>query len=208
MGQQGFSQGLPPSQTPKKKAATAEAFTMFRPVEYDSAQEVFEHLNQVKQEGLLPDHAEIKPPEHMRVTYIERNKLTKQLRGFADGFNAAEAVSRINNRCESWYATMAVSLGRVSMMDRRDETAVARLDHSQIIANEFELIADVLTSLNVKGMHRQRFRPHITLVKVPGATGDEKQFLSRELQDVIPDEVSLRPLQTYPNKLPQARRAS
>lgn len=200
MGSPSHNPGLPRSQVQKRKTAAGESFTMYRPLEEESAYELYEQLSSVKREGLLPDHAEIRRPENMRVTYVERSKLTKNLKGFSAGFSAAEAISRINNGCDSWDNTLIVSLGRVSMMDQRDESAVARLDHSQIVAEEFELIANVLTMLNVKGMHREPFRPHVSLVKVAAATADEKKFLSRELPYVISEEVALLPLTTWPKK--------
>ncbi len=200
MSSPGHNPGLPRSQVQKRKTAVGESFTMYRPLELESAQKLHDDLSEVQREGLLPDHAEIRPPGDMRVTYVERSKLTKNLKGFTAGFSAAEAISRINNECDSWDNRLIVSLGRVTMMDQRDESAVARLDHSQIIAEEFKLIANILTMLNVKGMHRHPFRPHVSLVKVAAATVDEKKFLSRELPYVIPEEVSLQPLTTWPKK--------
>ena len=200
MSRQGFSQGLPRSQTPKDKSATSQAFTMFRPVSYESACEIFDSLREVKAEGLLPDHAELRPPEDMRVTYVERRKLTKQLQGLSEGFNAARAIHEINEDCERSDSGLVVSLGRVSLMNNRQESAVAHLEHDQTVASEYEVIKDALTRLKVKGMHKGKFRPHVGLVRVPGATLNEKTFLERELSHVIPNEVALRPLTTFPKK--------
>ncbi len=200
MGRQGFSQGLPRSQTPKDKQSVSQAFTMYRPLAYESACEVYELLRQVQVEGLLPDHAEIRSPSDMRVTFLERRKLTKKLQGMTAGFSAARAIHEINETCDSSDDHLIVSLGRVTLMNNRQENAVAHLEHDQIIASEYGVIKDALTHLKIKGMHKERFRPHVGLVRVPGATGEDKEFLARELSQVVPKEVALLPLTAFPKR--------
>ena len=200
MGRQGYSQGLPRSQTPKDKQSVSQAFTMFRPLAYESACEVYDSLRQVQAEGLLPDHADIRSPSDMRVTFLQRRKLTKQLQGISVGFSAARAIHEINEGCDKSDDHLIVSLGRVTLMNNRQESAVAHLEHDQIIASEYDVIKEALTQLKIKGMHKEKFRPHVGLVRVPGATGEEKEFLARELSQVVPKEVALRPLTAFPKK--------
>jgi hypothetical protein len=174
---------------------------MYRPVADESADKLYELTTILRSDGILPMHSTLKPAEEMRVTYVERSKLTKNLKNYAAGFNAREAISRIHDGCEEGdlNETIEVSLGRVSLFDSRAESLVVRLDHSQEIADEFKVVCDSLASLNLPGIYRQNFKPHITLARIPGMTLEDKKHIGREVQNVIPDSVLLSPLLSLPS---------
>ncbi len=185
------------NQYPKSRTNRASVFSIFRPVAEESAEELYELTKLFKADNILPPEAQLKDPRTMHVTYLERNKLTKELQGFAQGFNTSEAVSRINKECcESKDQSLIAQLGRVCLMDRRDETLVVRLDHNQIIADEYSLASSALRTLHLK--IRNQFKPHISLVKVPGLDMDNKASLAKQFQDLVPEEVLLDPLIVEP----------
>lgn len=184
-------------QQQKSKNGRGSVFGVFRPVSMDSAEELYEMMKNLKMDGILPETSHLRDPSNMHVTYLERRKFTKQLQGFSQGFNTHEAIGRINNRCEgSRQQTITVSLGRVSLMDRRDETLVARLDHNQIVADEYSYTTSALRALHVH--IKDQFKPHIGLARVPGLPITEKKVITHQVQDVIPEEVNLDPLVVEP----------
>lgn len=184
-------------QFPKSRNGRNDAFAVFRPVEMDSAEELYELMMQLKGDNMLPENTQLREPDKMHVTYLERRKLTRELQGYAQGFNTREAMSRISSDCsESKELPIVASLGRVSLMDRRDEAVVVRLDHNQIIADEYSLATAALRALHVH--IRGQFKPHISLARIPGVDMDGKIRVARELQDVIPEEVTLDPLVVDP----------
>lgn len=184
-------------QIQKPRGSRGDVFGMFRPVEMDSAEELYELMKMLKDDNVLPDQAQLRDPGNMHVTYLEKRKLTRELQGFAQGFNAREAIERINNGCEeSRELPIAASLGRVILMDRRDETLVVRLDHNQIVADEYSYATSALRALHVH--LRDQFRPHIGLARIPGTHIAEKQKITHQVQDVMPDEVILDPLVVDP----------
>lgn len=201
----GGNKGRPRSQLQKSKGSVGEAFTLFRRVEEESADTLYELMLALMMDNVLPEHTEFRRPGDMRVTYIERHRLSRQLQGYAAGFNSAEAVRRINNRCRDRNNALKVSLGRVGLMDRRDEALVVRLDHSQIVAEEYEEVSTALRTLNVPGVGSDTFRPHITLAKITGLPAKQKADIAKQVQEVMPDTVMLLPLDTYP-KNPRERR--
>lgn len=184
-------------QRQKPRSGRADVFAAFRPLESESAECLYELMKDLKSDGVLPDSALLREPASMRVTYLEKRKLTRELQGFAQGFNAKEAIHRINDECdETRHAPIVSSLGRVSLMDRRDDTVIVRLDHNQIVANEYSLITDALRSLHVH--IRGQFKPHVSLVRIPGTEVDDKRTIAREVQDLVPEEVVLDPLIVEP----------
>lgn len=184
-------------QASKNKSAAGQSFTMFRPVAAESAEELYELAVSMKCDGILPADSEVRPPGDMRVTYIERRRLTRELQGYVRGFNAYEAISRINYACESQPHSIVAAIGRTSLMDRRDDTLVARLDHNQIVAEEYKIIFDALRGLYVP-IKDSEFKPHISLVHIPNQSKESKLQISREIQTVLPEEVTLEPLTTHP----------
>lgn len=185
------------NQTPKPKTNRGSVFSIYRPVAEESAEGLYELTKILKLENLLPEQTQLKDPRSMHITYLERSKLTRELQGFAQGFNTSEAVSRINNECyESRNKPIEAQLGRVSLMDRRDDTLVVRLDHNQIIADEYSLATSALRTLHLK--IRNQFKPHISLAKIPGVDLENKLYLAKQIQDVIPQEVLLEPLIVEP----------
>lgn len=185
------------NQAPKSKTSRGSVFSVFRPVAEESAEELYELTKLLKADSILPEEALIKDPRNMHVTYLERSRLTRELQGFAQGFNAHEAINRINNECEeSRQKSIVVQLGRASLMDRRDDTLVVRLDHSQIIADEYSLATSALRTLHLK--IRNQFKPHISLARIPGVSIENKLYIAKQFQDVIPEEVLLNPLVVEP----------
>lgn len=184
-------------QRQKSKASRADVFAAFRPLDGASADSLYELMKDLKSDGVLPENALLREPNTMRVTYLEKRKLTRELQGFAQGFNTNEAIHRINDECdETRHLPIVSALGRVSLMDRRDDTVIVRLDHNQTVANEYRIITDALRSLHVH--IRGQFKPHVSLVRIPGTELDEKRSIAREVQDILPDEVVLNPLLVEP----------
>lgn len=180
-------------QFPKSRTGRNDVFSMFRPLEKDSAEELYELMKALKDDNTLPNNTQLRDPGTMHVTYLEKRKLTRELQGFAQGFNTREAINLINNCCEdSKELPIVASLGRVILMDRRDETLVARIDHNQTVADEYSYATSALRGLHVH--IRGQFKPHIGLARLPGTPIDEKRTIVHHVQDVIPDEVTLNPL--------------
>lgn len=198
MGQQGYAQGLPRSQARKSRSPADKAFTIYRPLENESALELHEMMQGLHRDGMFPTQAEIRPPEHMRVTYVERSQLTRQLQGVASTFNAFQAFDDVWHECDKGHRNLEATLGRAALMDRRDNTVVARIEHNQIVASEFEIIADIFTNLNIKGMRRKKFRPHVSLVKVNGLSKLEKRNIESDLTEVLPKTITLAAMQAFP----------
>ena len=185
------------SQTPKSRNSRGNVFSIYRPVAEESAEELYELTKILKSENILPEQTQLKDPRNMHITYLERSKLTRELQGFAQGFNTSEAVNRINNECyESRNQQIFAQLGRVSLMDRRDDTLVVRLDHNQIIADEYSLATSALRTLHLK--IRNQFKPHISLAKISSVDMEGKLYLAKQIQDVMPQEVLLEPLIVEP----------
>lgn len=191
-------------QKPKSKERVGEAFTVFRPVEEDSAEELYQLMKSLHGDGLLPEQTELKDPVNMRVTYIERHRMTRQLQGFAAGFNTAEAVHGINDISTSKEEEIAVSLGKASLLNRRDQALVAHLSHSQVVAEEYQEVHEVLTSLHVP-QDRRTFRPHVTLAYIGGITAAEKRSIAHDVTDVLPEDVVLSAMQTFPRSPSQRK---
>lgn len=191
-------------QKPKSKERIGDAFTVFRPLNEDSADDLYELLRLLEGDGVIPPGATIKPPRDMRVTLLERRRMSKQLQGFAAGFNAAEAILNINDVTTTRDQEIEATLGKVTLMDRRDETIVARIEHNQVIAEEYKLVHDVLTNLHMP-QDRRTFKPHVGLVRVPGLSLPEKEDLAKKIGDVLPAEVGLTAMQTFPQNPGQHR---
>jgi hypothetical protein len=184
-------------QRQKSKGSRGDVFAAFRPLGEESAEHLYELMKELKGDGVLPENALLREPKAMRVTYLEKRKLTRELHGYAQGFNSWEAIHRINNECrETRHIPIVASLGRVSLMDRRDDTVIARLDHNQIIASEYSVITDALRSLHVH--IRGQFKPHVSLVRLPGVEVETKRSIAREVQEVIPEDVVLDPMLVEP----------
>jgi hypothetical protein len=181
----------------KSKTGRSDVFGMFRPVGMDSAEELYELMKLFKDDGILPESTQLRDPGAMHVTYLEKRKLTRELQGFAQGFNTHEAIDRINIGCEqSRHLPIIASLGRVSLMDRRDETLVVRLDHNQTVADEYSYATSALRALHVN--IRGKFTPHIGLVRVPGLPIVDKQIIAHHIQEIVPEEVTLDTLRVDP----------
>ena len=185
-------------QTPKTRNAKNHVFRVFRPVALDSAESLYELTKKLQEDNILPENSTLKDPSGMHVTYLERNRLSRELQGFAQGFNAKEAISRIDRHCtDTSSALISAQLGRVSLMDRRDEMLVVRLDHNQVVAEEYQLITSALRTMRLN--IRDDFRPHISLARVPNQEFADKIRIAREMQQVLPNEVQLSPLVIEPS---------
>lgn len=141
----------------------------------------------------------------MRVTYVERNRMTKQLQGFAAGFNATEAILEINEVCTTYLQKIVVGLGKTCLMDRRDERLVVRLEHSQTIGEEYRLINEALCRLHVPS-ERRDFKPHISLAHIPSIGLETKLRIANEVAGILPKEVALSGIQTFPRNPSQRNR--
>lgn len=202
MGRRLHPSGRPQHQ--KSKERIGESFSIYRPVCEESAEEIYETLQKLKSSADIPENAEIRTPGSMRVTYVEKSKMSRTLQGFAAGFDARAAANRVTDH-EDQSRRLDVSIGRVTLMDRRDETVVARIDHSQAMAEEFRNIIAGLAMANLPRATGLQFRPHISLVRLPGLTYPEKKFFAEVIQTSIPEEVTLMPLDSDP-KNPGLRR--
>lgn len=182
----------------KSKNGRNALFSVVRPVAEESAESLYQIMKNLKEDNILPETSVLHTPDRMHITYLERRKLTRELQGFAQGFNAHVAISRINSECEETRdLPITASLGRVSLMDRRNETLIARLDHNQIVADEYSFITSVLRGLHVH--IRGTFSPHVSLARVPGETPEVKHRVANEVYDVIPDEpIILNPMIVSP----------
>lgn len=202
------SRNIHPSGRPQHKKSrerVGEAFSVYRPVSEESADELFEVLADLRSDNEIPSTAVIRPAHSMRITYIEKHRLTKQLKGYAAGFDARGAVDRVTAG-DSMEEPLPVSLGRVGLMDRRDETVVARISHSQEIAEEYGFIVAGLAVANIPGLRKGSFKPHISLVHIPGLSLDEKTNIADRIQTCLPEEVMLSPITSDPRNPGQKRR--
>ena len=187
------------SNLPRPRSYGSEAFAMFRPVVEEDAELLHEICVNLYDKNKLPPQTEMRPTADMRVTYIEKHRLTRQLRGFAEGWSARDTVRSINDECPDFEDPLEVALGRVSMMDRHEETVVARTDHNQIIAQEYDFTKCVLTRMRVPAVEKMKFRPHISLLTIPGITFEERRDVTAALQTEIPDAIQLGPMDTFPS---------
>jgi hypothetical protein len=154
-------------------------------------------MDKLLDDGLLPDESIFQAPTGMGVSYIEKGKISRQLRTWTAGFNTGVLVCGVT-ALETMTESIRVGLGRVSLMGTRKQTIVARLDHSQVVAEEYAYIAEGLARANIPGMHKQTFRPHIALLRLPNETLETKRSVASALQEILPLEVLLGPLETDP----------
>lgn len=184
-------------QTPKNRNSRNSAFRVYRPVAPEFAEGLYEIVKSLKEDNILPKNSTLKDSYGMHVTYLERSRLSRELQGFAQGFNAKEAISRIDRHCADVSSVqIKAQLGRVSLMDRRDEMLIVRLDHNQVVAEEYQLITGALRTMKLN--IRDEFRPHISLARVPGQEFADKIRIARDLQELLPSEVELMPLVIEP----------
>lgn len=199
-------------QQQKSMERVGEAFTVFRPLTDRSKSEIYGIINDLQSDGVIPSHAEIKQEDNLRVTYVERNRMTKQLQGFAaDGFDASRVAYEALNR-NSALEELVVDLGKIAIMGRRDMTFAVRTYHSQELAEEYQAIINGFSKINVP-RDRRGFQPHISLFELPflvnnkelNLSFEEKMDLSKAVEECLPETVALAGLQSFP-KNPRNRR--
>lgn len=184
-------------QARKSKKGRNDVFFAYRPLEAESAEGLYELMKGLKGDGIIPESAVLTDPGSMHVTYLQKRRLTRELQGYALGFNASEAIARIHNDCEQTrHSRMISMLGTVGLMDRRNNTLAVHFLHNQAIGDEYSVMLGALRSLHVH--MRDEFRPHISLARVSGIDFKEKAAIARDVQQVIPQEVTLEPLVVDP----------
>lgn len=174
-----------------------EAFSIRRPLVSDSADALYDAMDVLLDEGKVPEEAIFQPANTMGVSYIEKGKISRQLRTWTAGFNTGVLVCGVT-ALETMSVPIKVGLGRVGLMGTRNQTIVARLDHSQVVAEEYAYIANGLSNANIPGMHKQNFRPHVALLRLPNEGVEVKRAVAAALQEILPLEVMLGPLVTDP----------
>ena len=187
------------TQARKFHGSSSGGFEVFRSLDEDSAGEIYELLLGLKRDNVLPPQTEIQPADSMRVTYIRRRRMSKELRGYSVGFVNREEVKRISDKegVAQRYEHITVGLGRTSLSNRRDDNLVSRLEHSQVVADEFNMLAAALAGLHIT-IRPDQFKPDLLLAHIPGLEFNDKTTIEKEVHGVLPVEVELLPLDIVP----------
>lgn len=187
------------TQARKFHGSLSGGFEVFRGVTEESADEIYELMLGLKRDNVLPPQTEVEPADNLRVTYFRRRRMSKELRGYSLGFVTREGVRKLNDREGSGrrYEEITVGLGRTGLANRRDNNLVSKLEHNQVIADEFSMIASALAQLHVT-IRPDQFSPDLLLAHIPGLEFDEKTRIEKEVNEVLPVEIELLPLDIIP----------
>ena len=138
-------------------------------------------------DGEIPDHITI--TRFFRVTLVERGKMRRSMeRGIIGGYHLFSTIAEIENRtAQTRTEPLPVELGKVSLMDRRDQTIVVGVEN-ETLRREQEAIVDTLEDGGLTGIREmRRFRPQISLgTGTKPFTVFEKKHIERVLDEVMP----------------------
>lgn len=203
VGRRMHPSGRPQGQRSRERVG--EAFAVRRPLARDSVIALVKMVDKLLDTGSIPNTFEMRPQDGMALTYIEKTRMSKELRGFAAGFDARGSVDRVTAR-SGMEKPITVPLGRVGLMGARNNVLVVHTGHSQVVADEYAHIIDGLEASGIPGTRKRAFRPHISLGSMPDGTRvNVKSDAVAATQLVLPEDVVLDAIMTIPTN-PTRRR--
>ncbi len=185
----------------ERSSRVANAFALFRPVDSEVTEEVYERLHALQAEEDIPGNVKLFNRD-LHSSIIQERRVRRGLaKGLATGFVLSSALTHIESGMPGHgRSRLDATITEVDVIGRNRNVLIAHLEDKRgVLGDQMETARHVLGSMGLK-LSIDR-KPHITLGESPaGLSKTERRHVIHTVQDTVMDvEVQLLPIMVEHN---------